>query len=89
MISGKAMCIAGRFGWRQLLQDNIYARSKRMYSPERGTSTTRRSRVLNVAQRKPDPSQVTPEKINARQEAGVRLFFLDARRHACEAGQIA
>lgn len=41
--------------------------------------------MFNFFQRKPDPSQVTPEQIKARQEAGERLYFLDVR----EAGEYA
>lgn len=35
--------------------------------------------MFNFFQRKPDPSDVTPDQIKARQEAGERLFFLDVR----------
>lgn len=35
--------------------------------------------MFNFFQRKPDPSEVTPEQIKARQEAGERLLFLDVR----------
>lgn len=35
--------------------------------------------MFNFFQRKPDPSEVTPEEIKARQDAGERLFFLDVR----------
>ena len=35
--------------------------------------------MFNFFQRKPDPSEVTPEQIKARQDAGERLYFLDVR----------
>ena len=35
--------------------------------------------MFNFFHRKPDPSEVTPEQIKARQEAGERLLFLDVR----------
>lgn len=38
--------------------------------------------MFNFFQRKPDPSEVTPEEIKARQEVGERLFFLDVREPA-------